>query len=282
MNKFFLSLLFLCYTSIYADTAIPTVLVSISPHKFFVEKIAGNTVNVQLMVPAGSSAHTYEPTPKQMLSASLADIWFCLGESFEKRAVASLTSYCPKMGVVDLRKDVRMISADPSTSCSCCRADAEDLHIWLSAREAKVQSKTIADALSKRYPDYKEQYQEALLKFIEELDALDKKITALLAPLKQRTILVSHPAYAYFCRDYQLTQLSIEFEGKDPTPRQMTQVLNQARLEKIKRVFIQAQYTNKGARLFGKELQAEVITLDPYSENYITSMLEIAHQFSLN
>jgi zinc transport system substrate-binding protein len=92
--------------------------------------------------------------------------------------------------------------------------------------------------------------------------------------------MVSHPAYAYFCRDYQLKQLSIEFEGKDPSPRQLTSVLTRARQAGIKTVFIQMQYNNKGAQLIAKELGAKIVTLDPYAENYFIMMREIASHFA--
>ena len=94
--------------------------------------------------------------------------------------------------------------------------------------------------------------------------------------------MVSHPAYAYFCRDYQLKQLSIEFEGKDPTPQKLTKILTQARNEHIRRIYIQLQYNNKGAKLIAREIGAEVITLDPYSEQFFASMREIAKAFSQN
>lgn len=232
------------------------------------------------MVPAGASAHTFEPTPKQMLNASKADLWFCIGESFETRAIQSLKSHRPEMDIVDLRQNVEMITADPLTGCCCCHAHCQDTHIWLSARQAKIQATTIASALMRHYPEYAQQYQLALGEFIKELDAVDAQIAKTLQSISNRTILVSHPAYAYFCRDYQLSQLSIEFEGKDPTPLQLTNLLNKARESRINKVFIQAQYPSKGAHLFAKELNAKVILLDPYSENYIHSMLEIARQFA--
>ena len=280
MIKYILILITLFTLPLMANT--PSVLVSVAPHKFFVERIAGTTVNTLLMVPAGASSHTYEPTPKQMLMASQADIWFCIGESFEKRASASMTAYRPQMEIVDLRQGLNMITVDPLSGCRCCHADCQDLHIWLSAREAKIQAKTIADTLTRHYPEHAAQYESTLAQFTKELDLLDQEITSILQPLQQRIILVSHPAYAYFCRDYNLVQLSIEFEGKDPTPQQMTKILNQARSATIKRIFIQAQYPSKGAHLFGKELNAKVVLLDPYSEHYPTSMLEIARQFALS
>jgi zinc transport system substrate-binding protein len=146
----------------------------------------------------------------------------------------------------------------------------------------QIQARTIALALSKLFPQHQAHYQEGLSRLLEELKALDQTISEQLLPLKHRLIMVSHPAYAYFCRDYHLQQMSIEFEGKDPTPLQLTNLLNRARAAQIKKVFIQPQYNNKGAKLFAKELGADIVSLDPYSEHYFESMAEIAKQFSLN
>jgi zinc transport system substrate-binding protein len=112
------------------------------------------------------------------------------------------------------------------------------------------------------------------------LDALNTHIQQSLAHLQPRVIMVSHPAYGYFCRDYRLKQLSVEFDGKDPTPRQLTTVIQEARHYGIKKVFIQPQYNNKGARLIAEQINARVETLDPYSENYLDSMREIAQAFA--
>ncbi len=264
------------------SNAIPFVLVSVAPDKFFVEKIAGATVKVELMVPAGASSHTFEPTPKQMLNASHADLWFQIGESFEARASRALQSHNPNLKLVDLRKGVDMI-IDDEGGCHCSAHAQEccaDPHFWLSARQSKIQANTIAEALTQRYPQNAALYTQNLQIFVQELNDLDKEIEAQLAPLKNRTIMVSHPAYAYFCRDYQLKQLSIEFEGKDPSPRQLTNVITRARQSNIKTVFIQMQYNNKGALLIAKELGAKVVTLDPYAENYFTMMRDIASHFA--
>lgn len=280
----YLFMILLCGLKLEAGAipTVPTILVSIAPYKLFVEKIAGDTVNVNLMVPAGASAHTYEPTPKQMMAAGKAAVWFCIGESFESRAIPSLKAYHPDMAIVDLRQGVEMITADPQTGCCCCHADSQDLHIWLSPKEVSVQARTIAQALSRLFPENAAAYQQGLNGLLQDLKVLDKQIASELAPLKKRLILVSHPAYAYFCRDYNLQQLSIEFEGKDPTPKQLTSLLNRTRSAFVKKVYIQKQYSSKGARLFAKELGAEIVMLDPYSEDYFKSMREIAHQFASN
>jgi zinc transport system substrate-binding protein len=256
----------------------PYILVSIAPHEFFVKKIAGDTVKIGLMVPAGASAHTYEPSPRQMLQVANATLWFRMGEPFEGKAIPALKSHNPSLQVVDLRAGLNLIK--PECLHSCCSAHAFDPHFWLSARLARTQAETIASTLIKLYPEYTALYLDNLNKFRDELVQLDQTIQKILEPIQNRNILVSHPAYAYFCRDYNLKQYSIEFEGKDPTPQQLHYILNLGRDLKIKTIFIQKQYSSKGACLIADEIKAKVVTLDPYSERYIDTMLEIARAFS--
>lgn len=283
-----LSLLFILFISFSLplsaepqETRSYHVLVSVAPHKFFVESIAGDTVKVDLLVPAGTSFHTFEPSPKQMLAACCADAWFRIGESFETQVSQALQSHHPEMRLVDLRQGIELIT-DPHAACPhCSKSDAgADLHIWLSPKQAKVQAQTIAQTLSELYPEHRQEYQKRLENFLAALQALDQEIRRRLEPLKDRTIMVSHPAYAYFAQDYGLTQFSIEFEGKDPSPRQLTMTLQRARETKIKTIFIQPQHSSKGARLIAEELGAKVVSLDPYSENYFVMMDEISKAFA--
>ncbi len=256
-----------------------TILVSVSPHKYFVERIAGDTVKVQVLVPTGASSHTFEPTPKLMISASKASIWFMVGEGFEPRLRDALKSHHPDMLFVNMREGVDMITASEG-SCHCCHdANMQDMHIWLSPREVKAQARTIAQTLEQKYPAHRDLYQKNLEAFIVELDALDADIRHSLSNKSTNVIMVMHPAYAYFVRDYGLEQLSIESEGKDPTPKQMTSIIEKARRAHVKKIFIQPQYSSKGARLIAAQIGAEVVELDPYSEDYMNSMRAIGQQF---
>jgi zinc transport system substrate-binding protein len=257
------------------------VLVSIAPYKYFVEKIAGDTVKVHLIVPAGASAHTYEPTPRQMLESTQADAWFYVGEGFENKVRTSLQSYNPRMQFFDMRANVNLISYNDKHQRCCHHHDSSyDLHYWLSPKEAQAQIQTIADALAKLYPENADLYKKNYKTLSEELIQLDHEIKSILSQPHNPVIMVSHPAYAYFCRDYDCKQLSIEFEGKDPTPSQLTQILTDAKKHKIKTIFVQVQYSSKGAKLIADRIGAKVVNLDPYSENYRNSLLEIAQAFA--
>lgn len=265
-------------TNLQKDLRSHRVMVSVAPYKYFLEQIAGDTVQIQLLVPPGASFHTYEPTPKQILEGGKSDIWFRIGENFENRAVEAIKSHHPHMRVIDLRDKVDLILIGPHDHHHCCHHEGADLHIWLSPKMVERQVKDMATILSEVYPEYRVLYQKNLEQLLQKLQNLDKDIRSVLRPLKQRTFMVSHPAYAYFARDYDLYQLPIEFEGKDPSPRQLTNVLNQARKEEIKVIYVQNQYSRKGASLIAKEIGAQLVTLDPYSEtkDYFSNMHDIA------
>lgn len=283
MRHFLLCLLVLCSAACHAqqekDPRSHFVTISIAPYKYFVEAIAGNTVQVGLLVPPDTSFHHYEPTPRQVLQTGTADIWFRIGESFEGRAIQALTSHYPNLKIIDLRDHVDLITVGHEHR-HCCHADGADLHIWLSARQAKIQAQDIAKALIEVYPENKELYQNNLNKLLKQLDDLDHEIVEILKPLQNRTIMVAHPAYAYFARDYQLTQLPIEYEGKDPSSKQLMRILEQARTAQIKTIFIQREYSIKGPSLVAKELGANIVELSPYSENYFMMMRDIAHRIA--
>ena len=158
------------------------ILVSVAPHKYFVEKIVGDTVKVGLMVPAGASAHTFEPAPRQMMEASHADLWFQVGETFEKKATAALKSHNSRLQIIDLRQNLDLISYDPSQGHCCCHhhESSFDLHFWLSPKSAKLQAETMANALIQTYPEHAEEYRKRLALFLNEMDDLDLQINEIL------------------------------------------------------------------------------------------------------
>ncbi|MEC7840535.1 MAG: zinc ABC transporter substrate-binding protein [Chlamydiota bacterium] len=264
---------------LYADAAdkTPKVLVSIAPHRAFVREIAGNTIDVQVIVPAGASSHSFEPTPRQMVDAGKADMWFRVGESFEARFADVIRSYHPEMKMVNMRDGVSMIKAEKCHGHQCSH-DFEDVHIWLSPKEVKVQAETISRALSAMYPENAQLYAKNKSNFLKKLDALDADIRKILSDCNSRILLVSHPAYAYFARDYGFTQLSVEFEGKDPTPQQLTNLIKRAKEAKVGIIFTQPQHSNKGALLIARHLNAKVENIDPYAENYFDNMRSLAEK----
>jgi zinc transport system substrate-binding protein len=249
----------------------PVLLVSVSPYPYFVKRIAGDFAQVELLVPAGASAHTYEPNAKEMMRASKAAIWFRIGEPFENKALGALQANNPSLITVNLWEGINLLHGECKEHHHC----GADLHLWTSPLNAIKQSEMIAAQLIKSYPAHQADIASNLSLLVQDLKNLDREIRTKTSALPHRAIVVSHPSYGYFCRDYQFEQVSIEFEGRDPTSRQLTDLLRKIRQYQPKAIFTQPQYSDKAALLIAKEVDAKVIPLDPYGEDYLHWMHEL-------
>ncbi len=259
----------------------PTVLVSLPPYIYFVDKIAQGAVDIETLVPAGANPHIYEAAPKEVQRHQSAALWIYLGESFDKKALKFFQNTHAQIQILNVAEGIELLSycTEHKTHSHCqhhCHDDGHDLHIWLSPVLAKQQAQKIAEALIALLPEKKEEFTANLQIFLEELNHLDEQITALLTPMKDSAILVSHPAFAYFCRDYHLMQLSIEIEGKDPLPQHVTEILAQAKRHQVRSVLTEPQYSNKGAELIAESLQLPTHMVDPYAVDYPENLLKIA------
>lgn len=252
-----------------SQTAKPLVLVSVAPYLHFVEKIGKEAIDVRSIVPQSMNAHTFEPTPRQRETLKTARIWFLIGEPFER----SLIPLFPKEGqIVDLRNGIELIEPPNSGGASHCCQDEMDRHIWLSPRLAKEQARTIFAALSREFPEHQEFFKKNLDELQAELDLLDTAIHARLDSAEKRLLLVSHPAFGYFCRDYGLEQISVEFEGKDPRPKTLERLLESVKKTPPALSLALPQHNNKGIQLIAKELRMPLQIIDPYSSDYFSMM----------
>ncbi len=255
----------------------PTVLVSIAPYQFMAERIAGPDFQVQTVVPRGANPHAYEPTSSQVFSIGQGQIWFCIGEPFEKKMIPILRAKNPNLSVADLREGIDLIEDAHTLGCKGCGMDHQDRHIWLSPKRVQKQAELIEATLSQKYPDKKELFRENRLKFARELNDLEGEIRDILKDVSHRTLLVSHPAFGYFCKDFGLVQLSVEYEGKDPRPKHLEEILEKAVLESAELALALPQYNNKGAQIIAEKIHKPIRFIDPYSADYFETMRKLAY-----
>jgi zinc transport system substrate-binding protein len=249
------------------------LFVSIIPQAYFVERIGGPLVEVNVLVGEGQSPATYEPTPRQMTGLGKSRIYFRTGTPFEKGFIDSIRRNFKDLKIVDLRSGVplRYFRSDKPG-----KGTAADPHIWLNPRYAKVQAVTICNALSEIYPEHSTRFVTNLERLLEDLDELDTRIATILKPLNGKNVYVFHPAFGYFCDAYGLTQVAIETEGKEPAPRELVSFLKRARKDKATVIFVQPQYTKREAEAVARELGGSVIPINPLPLHYIQDMEEMA------
>jgi len=256
------------------------VFVGILPQKYFVDRIGDGFVETEVLLPPGRTEHTYEPTPQQMSALGTAKLYFEMGLPFETRILEKASAMYPNLKVVDTRKGITLMPmTEPDADEPEEEAAAEgglDPHIWLDPKLVKIQSGTIAAALKETDPAHAADYEKNLAALDADLDAVDAKIRNALAPLKNREFLVFHPAFGYFARAYDLRQVPIEILGKEPSAKQLTEIIDRARKDNIRVVFVQPQYSQRSAEAIAEAIHGAVIPLDALAYDYIGNLEDIA------
>ncbi len=279
MKKLFLLCILLaaCTKAPKTEPNKPLLLVSIAPYQFLTAQIAGDAFEVKSVVPASANPHSFEPTASQVAGVSQGTVWFRIGEPFEGKIIPILQGRNQNLTVVDLRDGIELIEEDHHHGCKHCSMDHLDRHIWLSPKLAREQAALIEKALSEKFPEKRELFQSNLTVLQDNLAKLNEEILDILKGVENRTILVSHPAFGYFCKEYDFTQLSVEYEGKDPRPKHLEEILNRAVAESMELALALPQYNNKGAQLIAEKLHVPIQMIDPYSADYFETMRKLAH-----
>lgn len=263
-----------------------TVFASILPQSYFLERIGGDHVQVEVLVGKGQSPHTYEPTPKQMARLHEARALFLIGVGFERGLLKKIGQIHPNLVMVETQKGVptRTLAGHDhgggrkghGHQRAGSAAGAPDPHIWMSPSLAKIVAQNIHDALCRLDPSRRQQYTMNLISFQNDLDRVDDRIARALAPLKGRKMYVFHPAFGYFADAYGLIQVPIEVEGKEPGARQLATLIDRARKDGVRVIFVQPQFSSKSAAVVAESIGGTVIPIDPLSKEYLANLETIA------
>jgi len=249
------------------------VVVTILPQVEFVENIGGDKVDVTVMVPPGASPHTYEPTPSQMASLAEAELYAKVGSGveFELTWMDKLIAQNKDMLVVDCSQGIglqEMTAPDENEE----EHGGTDPHIWMSPRNAQVMVQNIASGLIQIDPDNSAYYKQNRDAYLQELAQLDQDIRDGLSGVKNRVFMVYHPAFGYFVRDYDLTMLPIEAEGKEPTPAGLQHLIEQAKEHNVSVVFAEPQFNPQSAKVIADAIDGRVVFIDPLARDYVENL----------
>ena len=270
------------------------ITVSILPQEYFVEKIGGARVEVNIMVEPGASPATYEPKPQQMKALSEAEAYVSIGVPFEKAWMEKIKGANPQMLVIDSAQGIERMEmvAHHHHGEDHGEAEAEhaheddhgaetlDPHIWLSPQLVKLQAENIYQGLVKIDPENEAEYQANLAQFLTEIDQLDRQIKQNLAGIENRQFIVFHPAWGYFARDYDLEQVSIEVGGQEPSAAELGEIVKEAQEENIKVIFAQPEFSTKSAETIAQEIGGKVLLITPLAPDWSNNLLQVSQTFA--
>lgn len=278
------------------------VAVSILPQKYFVERIGGAHVQVQVMVPPGAEPHAYEPKPAQMTALARTPLYLAIGVPFEKAWLPRFAGVNAAMRVVQTDAGVEKLpmaahgheddhghaATKPKDSHGHDRKghaahghghadEALDPHVWTGPAPVRVIAENTAKALSEADPKNAAAYSAGLADFLAEIAATEASVRETLGGVPKGTsFMVFHPAFAYFAHDFGLREVAIEQSGKEPGPRELARLTGEAREEGVKVIFVEPQFSRKAAETVARQVGARVEVIDPLAEDWSANLRRVA------
>jgi len=261
----------------------PVVFVSVVPQKFFVQSIAEDLVDVQVMVRPGANPATYEPKPSQMAKLAGTALYFAIGVPFEKAWLGKISAVNPEMKIVSTDKNIKKMAmiehhhgSSEENAGNIHHHGILDPHIWLSPPLVKEQAKVMLAALHDIMPDKKDILEKNFKRFIAELTDIDLELRRDFQDKQGLQFMVFHPSWGYFARDYGLKQIAVELEGKSPKFAQLQELIHHARENDIHILFVQPQFSTKKAKIIAREIHGKVEVADPLAEDWFDNLREVA------
>jgi len=252
------------------------ISVSILPQKYFIERIAGEDFKVNVLIPPGASPASYEPTPKQMQEMSQSSLYLKIGHiPFEKAWLNKLFEGNSQIKSIDISEGIEFIRGPEFRHGDHVHEGGIDPHVWSSPKTAKQLVANTFKVLVELAPEKKQEYTMNYMKLMADINIMDKGAEAIFSQMPSKAFMIYHPALSYIARDYGLTQISIEHDGKAPSPAHMRNMLELAKKHQIKIIFLQKQFNIDNAKTIAAEIDAELIQIDPLSEDWLTEMNRI-------
>jgi len=270
------------------------VIVSVPPQQTFVERVGGRHVEVHSMVQPGYDPHTYEPTPRRIAALSDADLYVRIGVPFEHVWMGRIRSANREMRILDAHSGLNPhnlsrhdhdegrgeLIAEQGPPDEHRQAGEHDPHVWTDPLLVKQMAGRIRDQLIELDPENAEDFRRNYQAFAAELETLDREIQSLLAPVSNHKFMVFHPAWGYFAAAYGLTQIPIEKAGKKPAPRALAALIEQARRERIKVIFVRPRFSERSARQVARAIGGQVLAIDPLAADYVANLRRVARKIA--
>lgn len=251
----------------------PTLTVSIAPLAWLTEAIVGEGVRVEVLIPAGASPETFEPTPRQITAMADSRAVYTVGLIEFERSLTSRTG----VATTPLCEGVELIGGHYHNGHN----HGADPHIWTSPRELRVMASNLHSHLRTIFPD-STQYDARYAQLDSALVELDRYVASCWAMADRDYFIIYHPALTYYARAYGIEQVAIEQEGREPSARSLTELIERARRDGVKQIFYQRPYPASVVEIAAEGIGAEVVEIDPLAKDIYGMIRSITPQIAFD
>ena len=269
------------------------ILVTILPLAGYVKAVGGDRVEVFVAVPPGADPHTYDPSARDMVAFSNADLYFTLGEGIlplEDTLASRLSPMNPRMKVIGTSAGIELLTGeeehgeiqDHTVEAGEHSHEGTDPHIWVSLKNIPIIVNHINDALVTLDPAYEPYYKANRDSFLKNITIMDNEVSTMLEKTKEKQFISSHASWGYFARDYGLTQVVIGHPGKEVTSKELETLIRDARNNGISIIVTEPQYSHRAADMISDSINGSVVVADPLAPDMPQELQKFAKLLSGN
>ena len=241
-----------------------TVVTSVSPITSLVESVAGNRGEIVGLIPEGVDSHTFEPSPSDVRALAQADLVIVNGLHLETRIL--------ELAKKNLNGETKIVTLGEEAlephewifdrSFPKERNDPNP-HLWTNPLYALRFVESITEALAAADPDGEATFRKNsadLLRAIGDMDAAIRAATQTVQP-SERKLLTYHDSFPYFAREYgwQVIGAIQPADFKEPSAREVTQLIEQVRSEGVRAIFGSEVYPSTVLRAISEETGARYV-----------------------
>jgi len=245
----------------------PVVAVSVLPLAYFVDRIAGDSVRVEVLLPPGASPVTYEPSMRQLTAIADASLYVEVGH--------------PHFPFEATWLDAILDAAGTPSIVSASDGDVDehtDPHVWLSPARALRLSARIEAALAREFPAESARSAATRLALDRDIEAAERELRDSLAPHRGGHFYVFHPAWGEIAREYGIIQVAIERDGKAPDAHDLLELVERIRDDHVEVIFAQPHFSRASVDVLASETGARVELLDPLAYDWPYNVRDVARK----
>lgn len=251
------------------------VVTTFYPMYDFAKNVVGDAGDVQLLIPAGTEPHDYEPSAKDIAKITDADVFVYNSHELETWVKDVLENVDEKkVAVVEAAGSIDLMAGgahdhdheEEEADHDEHDHDHElDPHVWLDPVLAQKEVEAIRDALVKKYPEQKATFEKNAAAYIEKLKALDTEYQEAFKDAKNKTFVTQHAAFGYLAKQYGLTQESIAGISPDqePSPSRLAELKKYIKEHNVSVIYFETSASSKVAETLARETDVELAVLNP-------------------
>lgn len=271
------------------------VMTTFYPMYEFTKQVVGEEGNVELLIPAGTDSHDYEPSARDMAKIQNADVFVYNDENMETW-VPAIEHTLKEGDVLPIKATEGMLLLPGDGHCHHHDHDDEDHdyedhdhddhaddhdhdhdhgdnghsheldpHVWLAPNLAMKQVETIRDQLIEAYPEKEEAFTENAASYLEELETLHNTFKETLGQAKQKSFVTQHAAFNYLALEYGLNQVPIAglSSSEEPSAARIAELKEFVEDHGIEYIYFEENAKDSIARTLATEAGVSLAVLNP-------------------